>query len=58
MRRKRENSNNIFKTHAELQERCNKALKALIEVRTDCKTNIHNNAAELLKAIKKHVLNY
>ena len=58
MRRKREYSNNIFNAHAKLQERYNKVFKVLIEARIDNETNIYNNPTELLKAIKKHVLNY
>ena len=44
--------------HAELSERCNKALKVLIESRTDYKSNICNDSIELHKAIKEYVLNY
>ena len=58
IRRKREYYNNIFKAYTELQERYKKALKAIIEVRTDYKINIYNNMVELLKAIKEYVLNY
>jgi hypothetical protein len=58
MKRKREHDNNMFKAHTELWKRCNKALKALIEARIDCKSNICNNPMELIKAIKEHALNY
>ena len=58
IRRKREHSHNIFKAYAEFQDRCNKALKVLIEARMNHKTNIHNNPITLLRAIKEHVLNY
>ena len=52
MKRKREYKNNLFKAHAELWKRHNKALKVLIEARIDCESIIHNNSIELLKAIK------
>ena len=58
MKRKREYDNNMLEACTELWERCNKAIKALIEVRIDYESNIHNNPIELLKAIKEHVLNY
>ena len=58
IKRKREYSNNVFKAYTKLWKSCNKALKALIEVRTDCESTICNNPLELLKAIKEHVLNY
>ena len=58
MKRKREHINNIFKAFTGLWKICNKAFKALIEARTDYKSNICNNPMELLRAIKKHALNY
>jgi len=58
MKRKREYSNNMLETHTKLWERCNKALKVLIKVRTNFETKICNNPIKLLKAIKKHALNY
>ena len=47
MKRKREYSNNVFNAHAKLLERHNKALKALIEARTDYESNIYSNFTEL-----------
>ena len=58
MKRKREYANNLFKSHAETWERCNKALKVLIEARTDYEINVCNNPMEFLKATKEHELNY
>ena len=58
MKRKREYTNNMYKAYAEIWERCNKALKALIEARTDYNSTIYNDPVELLKAIKEHILNY
>ena len=58
IRRKREYQNNIFKAHTKLCKRCNKAIKALIEARTDFEIKIYNNLVELLKAIKEYALNY
>ena len=58
IKRKREHANNLFKVYAEIWEKYNKALKALIEARTDYESSIYNDPVELLKAIKEHALNY
>jgi hypothetical protein len=50
--------NNIMKAYALFGGRCAKGMRNKTEARSDLKSKIENNAFELLKAIKEHLISY
>ena len=58
IKRRNKYEENIYKSYAELWERCAVSLKAKIEARVEYESKIYNDPIELLKAIKEYELSY